>query len=167
MALRQIAAQIDTVDGHIDALETQIVVWHKTNEASRNLATIPGIGPITASALAASVPDPSAFDSGRKLAAWLGLVPRQNSTGGKNRLGSITKAGDSYLRRLLVIGATSVIRYARGKAPGEAEWMKGLLERKSARLASVALANKMARIAWSVLTRGEVYRKTYPLPKAA
>lgn len=167
VALRQIAEQIDTADGHIDALETQIVAWHKTNEASRNLATIPGIGPITASALAASVADPSAFDSGRKLAAWLGLVPRQNSTGGKNRLGSITKAGDKYLRRLLVLGATSVIRYARGKAPGEAEWLKGLLERKSARLASVALANKMARIAWSVLTRGEVYRETYPLPKAA
>jgi transposase len=167
VALRQIAEQIDTADGHIDALEAQIVAWHKTDEASRNLATIPGIGPITASALAASVADPSAFDSGRKLAAWLGLVPRQNSTGGKNRLGSITKAGDKYLRRLLVLGATSVIRYARGKAPGEAEWLKGLLERKSARLASVALANKMARIAWSVLTRGEVYRETYPLPKAA
>ena len=167
VALRQIAEQIDTADRHIDALEAQIVAWHKTDEASRNLATIPGIGPITASALAASVADPSAFDSGRKLAAWLGLVPRQNSTGGKNRLGSITKAGDRYLRRLLVLGATSVIRYARGKAPGEAEWLKGLLERKSARLASVALANKMARIAWSVLTRGEVYRETYPLPKAA
>ncbi|MBY0431025.1 MAG: transposase, partial [Rhodospirillales bacterium] len=130
-------------------------------------ATIPGIGPITASALAASVPDPSAFDSGRKLAAWLGLVPRQNSTGGKNRLGGITKAGGKYLRRLPVIGATSVIRHARGKAPGKAEWLKGLLERKSACLASVALANKMARIAWSVLTRGKVYRETYPLPKAA
>lgn len=167
VALRQIADQIDTADGHIDALETQIVAWHKTNEASRNLATIPGIGPVTASALAASVPDPSAFDSGRKLAAWLGLVPRQNSTGGKNRLGGITKAGGKYLRRLPVIGATSVIRHARGKAPGKAEWLKGLLERKSACLASVALANKMARIAWSVLTRGKVYRETYPLPKAA
>jgi len=166
VALRQIAEQIDAGDTHIEALETQIVAWHKTNEASRNLATIPGIGPITASALAASVPDPSAFENGRKLAAWLGLVPRQNSTGGKDRLGSITKAGDSYLRRLLVIGATSVIRYARGKAPGEAEWLKRLLDRKSPRLASVALANKMARIAWSVLTRGEVYSKTCPNPVA-
>lgn len=163
-ALGQIAELIDGCDQHIETLEKQIVAWHKGNEASCNLATIPGIGPITASALAASVPDPSAFDSGRKLAAWLGLVPRQNSTGGKARLGSITKAGDSYIRRLLVIGATSVIRYARAKAPGEAEWLKNLLERKSPRLASVALANKMARIAWSVLTRGEVYTKNYRSP---
>ena len=99
------------------------------------------------------------------MAAWLGLVPRQNSSGGKDRLSGITKAGNTYIRRLLVIGATSVIRYARSKAPGTAEWLKKLLERKSARLASVALANKMARIAWSVLTRGEVYRNTYPVPK--
>jgi transposase len=99
------------------------------------------------------------------LAAWLGLVPRQNSSGGKDRLSGITKTGNTYIRRLLVIGATSVIRFARSKAPGTAEWLKKLLDRKSARLASVALANKMARIAWSVLTRGEVYRDTYPLPK--
>ncbi len=164
MALRQIAEQIDACDKHIDALEAQIVAWHKADEASRNLATIPGIGPITASAIAASVPDPTVFDNGRKLAAWLGLVPRQNSTGGKDRLGSITKAGNSYIRRLLVLGATSVIRYARTKAPGEADWLKRLLERKSARLASVALANKMARIAWSVLKRREVYRKDFPIP---
>jgi transposase len=166
-ALRQIAEQIGASDQRIEALEKKIVGWHKADETSRNLATIPGIGPITASALAASVPDPAAFDSGRKLAAWLGLVPRQNSTGGKDRLGHITKAGDSYLRRLLVIGATSVLRYARNKAPGKADWLKALLERKSARLASVALANKMARIAWSVMLRGEVYRETYPVPRVA
>ncbi len=106
-----------------------------------------------------------AFRNGRQLAAWLGLVPRQHSSGGKDRLSGITKAGNTYIRRLLVIGATSVIRYARSKAPGTAEWLKKLLDRKSARLASVALANKMARIAWSVLTRGEVYRNTYPVPK--
>ncbi|AVM72544.1 IS110 family RNA-guided transposase [Magnetospirillum gryphiswaldense] len=167
IALRQIAVQIDACSQSVEVLEGQIVAWHKTNEASRNLATIPGIGPITASALAVSVPDPSLFNCGRKLAAWLGLVPRQNSTGGKDRLGRITKTGDSYLRRLLVIGATSVIRYARDKAPGKGEWLKTLLDRKSPRLASVALANKMARIAWSVLTRGEVYRETYPVPNAA
>lgn len=166
-ALRQIAEQIDACGERVEALEKEIVGWHRTDEASRNLATIPGIGPITASALAASVPDASVFENGRKLAAWLGLVPRQNSTGGKDRLGRITKTGDSYLRRLLVIGATSVLRYARDKAPGKAEWLKALLERKSPRLASVALANKMARIAWSVLVRGEVYRETYPVPEAA
>ncbi len=164
-SLLQIAEQIGACDGRVEVLEKQIVAWHRTNEASRNLATIPGIGPITASAIAASVPDPSAFKNGRQLAAWLGLVPRQNSTGGKDRLGHITKSGDSYIRRLLVLGATSVIRYARDKAPGKSEWLKGLLERKSTRLASVAMANKMARIAWSVLTRGEVYRETYPVPK--
>lgn len=167
VALRQIAEQIEACDQRIEALEKEIVGWHRTDEASRNLATIPGIGPITASALAASVPDPAAFDGGRKLAAWLGLVPRQNSTGGKDRLGAITKAGDSYLRRLLVIGATSMIRCARTKAPGKADWLKALLERKSARQASVALANKMARIAWSIMVRGEVYRETYPVPQPA
>ncbi|CAA7617481.1 IS110 family transposase [Magnetospirillum sp. SS-4] len=166
-ALKLIAEQIDECDRRVEALEKQIVTWHRSNETSRNLATIPGIGPITASALAATITDPSAFDSGRKLAAWLGLVPRQSSTGGKDRLGGITKAGDSYIRRLLVIGATSVIRYAQAKAPGEAEWLKRLLDRKPARLASVALANKMARIAWSVLTRGEVFRENALSLKAA
>lgn len=166
-ALQLIADQIDGCDARVDALEKQIISWHRTNEDSRNLGTIPGIGPITASAIAASVPDPAAFKNGRQMAAWLGLVPRQNSTGGKDRLGGITKAGDSYIRRLLVIGATSIIRYARGKAPGAGEWLKTLLERKSARLASVALANKMTRIAWSVLTRGEVYRENGPSVKAA
>lgn len=166
-ALRQIAGQIDDCHRRILDLERQIVLWHRTNEASSNLATIPGIGPITASALAASVVDPSAFKSGRHLAAWLGLVPRQNSTGGKDRLGHITKTGDSYIRRLLVLGATSVIRLARDKAPGDGEWLKGLLDRKAPRLVSVALANKMARIAWAVLVRGEVFRETYPVPSAA
>ena len=161
IALWQIADQIDECDKRIDALERQILAWHKSDEASCNLATIPGIGPITASAMAATVPNPSAFRNGRQLAAWLGLVPRQNSSGGKDRLSGITKTGNTYIRRLLVIGATSVIRFARSKAPGTAEWLKKLLERKSARLASVALANKMARIAWSVLTRGEVYQR-YP-----
>jgi len=166
-ALWQIADQISECDGRVKVLELRIMAWHKTNEASRNLATIPGIGPITASAIAASVPDASAFRNGRQMAAWLGLVPRQNSSGGKNRLGGITKAGDSYIRRLLVTGATSVIRFARAKAPGQGEWLKMLLDRKCARLASVAMANKMARIAWSVLARGEVYRDIYPVPAAA
>jgi transposase len=164
---REIVGQIETCDGRIAAVEAAIVGWHRENEASRNLATVPGIGPITASALAATVTDASAFRNGRHLAAWLGLVPRQNSSGGKARLGSITKAGDRYLRRLLVIGATCVIRHARTRAPGEADWLKRLLARKPARLASVALANKMARIAWAILNRGEVFRKSIPLSAAA
>jgi len=165
-ALVEVVEQIDCCADRIAALEDAILTWHRTNEASRNLATIPGIGPITASVLAATVTDPNAFKNGRHLAAWLGLVPRQNSSGGKERLGSITKAGDRSIRRLLVIGATTVIRYARSKAPGEGEWLKSLLARKPARLASIALANKMARIAWAVLSRGEVYRKTAQLPAA-
>ena len=130
----------------------------KSCEASRNLATIPGIGPITASALAATVPDISGFKSGRHFAAWLGLVPRQNSSGGKDRLGSITKMGDRYLRRLLVIGATASIRHVKSKKPTEVQWLLNLLAHKPVRVASVALANKMARIAWAVLRRGEAYR---------
>ncbi|GLR79127.1 IS110 family transposase (plasmid) [Azospirillum oryzae] len=163
LALGELVQQVESCSARIAALEKAILAWHRTTEASRNLATIPGIGPITASVLAATVTDPSAFKNGRHLAAWLGLVPRQNSSGGKDRLGGITKAGDRSIRRLLVMGATTVIRYARSKAPGEGEWLKGLLARKPARLASIALANKMARIAWAVLSRGDVYRKTVPV----
>jgi len=165
-ALSEICGQIESCGQRIEGLEKQIIAWHRTNEPSRNLATIPGIGPITASALAATVPDPAIFKNGRHLAAWLGLVPRQNSSGGKDRLGHITKAGDTYIRRLLVIGATGIIRYARDKAPGKAMWLKGLLDRKPPRLAAVALANKMARIAWAVLTIEEVFRETSPATAA-
>jgi len=139
-------------------LEKQILSWHKANPLSRRLATIPGIGPITATLLVALIIDPAAFKNGRQLAAWLGLVPRQNSTGGKNRLGSITKTGNRALRRLLIIGATSVVRYARARAPGNADWLKAMLERKPARVVTVALANKMARIVWAMLVSGEAYR---------
>ena len=157
--LRLMAAQVDDANAKIEVLEQAIVARHRDDEASRRLATIPGIGPITASALAASVPDAGAFDSGRQFAAWLGLVPRQNSTGGKQRLGGITKTGDRYLRRLLVIGATGLIRYRRKNVPGGLDWLSGMLARKPARLVTVALANKMARIAWAVLSRGELYRE--------
>ena len=166
-ALRELAGQIETCDQRIAVVEKEIFGWHKANEPSRNLATIPGIGPITASLLAATVTDPKAFKNGRQLAAWLGLVPRQNSSGGKDRLGGITKTGDRAIRRLLVMGATSVIRLARTKAPGDADWLKALLARKPARLVTVALANKMARIAWAVLARGEVYRNEFPIPVTA
>lgn len=157
-ALRLIATQIDDADAKIEALEKEIVARHRHDDASRRLATIPGIGPIIASALAASVPDASMFKSARQFAAWLGLVPRQNSTGGKNRLGAITKAGDRYLRRLLVVGATGLIRYKRTTIPGGIEWVLRLLAHKPVRLVTVALANKMARIAWAILSRGDIYR---------
>ena len=165
-ALRLLAEQIDACTARIDALEGGIVARHRSDETSRNLATIPGIGPITASALAAAVPDAAKFKSGRQFAAWLGLVPRQNSTGGKQRLGGITKAGDRYLRRLLVIGATGLIRYKRQTVPGGLAWVTKLLGSKPVRLVTVALANKMARIAWAVMTSGATYREV-PLPQAA
>ncbi len=157
-ALLALAAELQALGERIKAAEAAILAWHRDNEASRRLATIPGIGPITASAIAATVPDPAQFRSGRQFAAWIGLVPRQNSSGGKERLGRISKQGDRYLRRLLVVGATAVIRHARTRSAAEAGWLRGVLERRPARLASVALANKTARIAWAVPARGETYR---------
>jgi transposase len=142
----------------IRALERRLLAWHRHNQASQRLATIPGVGIITATALSAAVTDPSIFRSGREFAAFLGLVPRQNSSGGKERLGRISKMGDGYLRKLLVVGATSVIRRARTGTTGAAAWVRSLLERRPARVVTVAMANKTARIAWAVLARGDVYR---------
>lgn len=155
-ALHGIAAQLRALASEIERLEAQILDWHRNDETSRRLATTPGIGPITASAIAAAVPDASLFRSGRQFAAWLGLTPRANSSGGKERLGGITKQGDGYLRRLLVVGSTAVMRMTR-KSPARQPWMAGLLERKPTKIATVALANKTARIAWAVMTRKEVY----------
>jgi transposase len=157
-ALAAMVAQINNLTTSIRQMERRIVACCRTNASARRLATIPGVGPITASALAATIPDPTLFRSGRHLAAWLGLVPRQHSTGGKAKLGRITKMGDQYLRKLLIVGMTAVIRSARRtKAPALA-WVNALLERRPARLVSVALANKAARIAWAILVRGEAYR---------
>lgn len=165
-ALRPLVDQLEDAEARIAALEKEIVAWHKGNEASQRLAGIPGVGPITASAIAASVADPTRFSSGRQFAAWLGLVPRQHSSGGKDRLGAITKTGNAYIRRLLVIGATGTIRHAR-KTAGRSEWIEALLRRKPARLAAVALANKRARIVWAILARGEAYRAPAAAPAAA
>lgn len=133
----------------------------------RRLATIPGIGPVGATALAASVGDPRQFRSGRQFAAWLGLTPLQKSSGGKEHLGRITKMGDKYLRKLLVIGATSLIRRAKHKPETVDPRLVALLARKPARVASVAMANKMARIAWAIMTRGQVYQAHHALMLAA
>ncbi len=161
--LEGLARQFMSLHEEIAIAERRIHAWHRSNEASRRLETIPGIGPITASALAASITDPSVFKSGRELAAWIGLVPRQTSTGGKQRLGRISKQGDQYLRWLLVAGAMSVIRHARGKDPAKMPWLAGLMERRPLRVVAVALANKMARMAWVVLRRGETYRPAAPV----
>lgn len=140
-------------------LDRRLDVLQRTDEVARRLSTIPGIGPVGATALAASVTNPHQFQSGRQFAAWLGLTPRQNSSGGKERLGRITKMGDKYLRKLLVIGATSLIRRAKHKPETADPRLVALLAKKPARVASVAMANKMARIAWAIMTRGEVYEK--------
>jgi transposase len=156
-ALREVIAELEALKARIAAIDAEILAWHRSDETSKRLADIPGFGPIVASAIAASVPDPSGFRSGRHFAAWLGLTPKDHSTGGKQRLGKISKMGDRYLRSLLVLGATSVVgRAQRRKSPADA-WVLKLLERRPARLATVALANKMARIAWVLMARGETY----------
>ena len=127
-ALRGLAAELEALDRRVKEFEVAIVTWHKDNEASRRLATIPGVGPITASAIVATITDPFQFHSARHLAAWIGLVPRQHSSGGKQRQGGISKQGDRYLRRLLVLGATAVIRHSRSKSTAEAGWLKSLVK---------------------------------------
>jgi transposase len=150
-------AQIDDLQRRIRDLEHALVAWHRANVTSRRLETIPGVGVIVATAITATVTDPLQFKSGRQFAAWLGLVPRQNSSGGKDRLGHISKMGDRYVRRLLVVGATALIRFARNRTTALAEWADTLLRRRPARLVSVALANKIARVAWALLVRGGHY----------
>ena len=152
-----LAAGLQAVQTMIASIEKRIIVQHRSNEASKRLETIPGIGVIGATAIVATVPDPKAFRSGRDLAAWIGLVPRQDSTGGKQKLGPISKQGDQYLRRILVVGAHAVLRRAR-QQPEKYPWLTQLLARKPFKVVAVALANKMARIAWALLAKGGTYR---------
>jgi transposase len=142
-------------------IDRALLSVHRVDDMARRLATIPGIGPVGATALAASVTDPGQFRSGRQFAAWLGLTPLQNSSGGKERLGRITKMGDKYLRKLLVIGATSLVRRAKHKPETADHRLVALLARKPVRVATVAMANKMARIVWAVMTRGDVYQPVH------
>jgi len=141
--------------------ERAIVRWHRGNDISRRLATIPGIGPIGASAFTASVTDPHQFKSGRQFAAWLGLTPLQNSSGGKERLGRISKMGDRYLRKLLIVGMTALVRNAKYKPEKTDPRLAHFMARKPTRVATVALANKTARIVWAIMTRGDVYRRQH------
>jgi transposase len=158
VGLLALAAQLESLATAIRDIERQLLAWHRHNPASQRLETIPGVGIITATALAASVPDPSVFKSGRQFAAFLGLVPRQNSSGGKDRLGHISKMGNGYLRRLLVVGATSVTRRAETTDTRTGAWVRSLLGRKPTRLVTVAIANKTARTAWAMLVRQENYQ---------
>ena len=164
--LEGLAIQFMSLHEEIAIAERRILVWHRSSEVSRRLETIPGIGPITASALAASITDPEVFRSGRELAAWIGLVPRQNSTGGKERMGRISKQGDQYLRWLLVAGAMSVIRHAKRRGTTSLPWLADLIARRPTKVAAVALANKMARMAWALLRHGGTYRKPATVPAA-
>ncbi|CAH1649656.1 transposase [Hyphomicrobiales bacterium] len=150
-------SQITELQVQIRAIEHSIMSCHRASAISQRLETIPGVGIITATAIAATVADARIFESDRHFAAWVGLTPRQSGSGGKVHLGKISKKGESYLRRLLVLGATALVRYARNR-PEIALWIGGLLARRPPRVAMVAVANKLARIAWAVMARGEDYR---------
>jgi transposase len=151
--------QIEDLGARIKELDVKLATAHKANEVSQRLATIPGVGPITALTLAIEI-DPQAFESGRHLAAWAGLTPKEHSTGGKQRMGGISRAGNERLRSLLVAGAMSVIRAATmPESKQMTEWLRALLARKPRKVVAVALANKMTRVAWALMTRGDVYRR--------
>jgi transposase len=152
-----LAAQLAAVQTVIGTIEKRIKMQHRSNEASQRLKTIPGIGVIGATAIAATLVDPTAFRSGRDFAAWIGLVPRQDSTGGKQKLGPISKQGDQYLRRILIVGAIAMLRRA-VENPGKYPWLTQLLARRPFKVVAVALANKMARVAWVLLARGGTYQ---------
>ena len=158
IALRPLVAQLIELRLQIKTIEKELLAGHRTSQQSRRLETIPGVGFITATAIAATVTDPSHFRSSREFS----LTPRQKSSGGKDRLGRISKMGNGYLRSLIVVGATAMIRYAREKGAVSARWINALLEKKPARLVSVAIANKTARIAWALLVKKEDYRVPVP-----
>jgi transposase len=157
-ALALLGGEVDRIEARRAEIEAKLMQSHKADPLSRRLAGIPGIGPIGALNFAWRV-DPAQFKSGRHFAAWLGLVPRQRSTGGKQRLGGISRAGDERLRQLLVLGATAVIQHAKPGRPNASPWLLELLKRRPRKLAAVALANKMARILWAMMTSGEAYRQ--------
>jgi len=157
----RLGAHLKELDRQVGELEVQIQVWHRANDASRKLAEIPGIGPITASALVASIGDAKSFESGRQLAAWLGIVPRQNSSGGKQTLLGISKRGDTYLRTLLIHGARAVVRVAERKANHAGSWLAGVMGQRNKNVAAVALANKNARVVWALLAHDRTYTTNY------
>ncbi len=156
-ALLEMAEQIEGLTVRIEALDAKIMVTVKNDEAARQLTTIPGVGPIIAATVRATIQDPGAFRTGRDLAAWIGITPRANSSGGKERLGRISKQGNKQLRTLLIVGATSILKQARRgvKLPA---WVVSLMARRPYKVAAVALANKMARTIWALLVKGGTYQ---------
>ena len=162
--LMALAAQLQLVKRQILEADRRVLARHRSSEMSRRLEAIPGVGPLIATALVASIPDPNIFRSGRDMSAWIGLVPKQNSSGGREKLGNISKAGNRYLRKLLVVGALSVIRRAKILGYTKHPWLVRLMERRSTKIAAVALANKISRTAWAMMARNETYRTPLALP---
>lgn len=155
--------QLAALKEQIRILDRRLLGWHRSNETCQRLDAVPGVGPALATALVASVADPKAFRSGRDFSAWVGLVPKQSSSGGREKLGSITKAGDRYLRSLFCAGALAVIRYAKIHGAKHRPWLTTLLERRPTKVAAIALANKLARMAWAIMAKGEHYREPLAL----
>ena len=161
--LAALGAQLRRLKEQILEFDRVIMDWHRSNDASRRLDAIPGVGPMLATALVASVADPKVFRSGRNFSAWIGLVPKQHSSGGKHRLGSISKQGDRYLRSLFMAGSLAVIRYAKIHGTKHRPWLTALLARRPTKVAAIALANKIARMVWAMMARGERYREPVAL----
>ena len=161
--LTALGTQLRMLKAQILNFDRMITVWHRSNEMSKRLDELPGVGPALATALVASIADPKAFRSGRDFSAWVGLVPKQSSSGGKQKLGSISKQGDRYLRGLFTAGALAVIRYAKIKGTGHRPWLAALLVRRPTKVAAIALANKIARMAWAMMAKGERYKQPVAL----
>ena len=161
--LAALGAQLRVVKKQILEFDRMINAWHRSSETSKRLDEIPGVGPALATALVASVANPRAFRSGRDFSAWIGLVPKQHSSGGKDKLGSISKQGDRYLRSLFTAGALAVIRYAKIHGTKHRPWLTALLARRPTKVAAIALANKIARMAWAMMAKGERYEEPVAL----
>ncbi|AHY50531.1 transposase [Bradyrhizobium japonicum SEMIA 5079] len=157
--LAALGSQLRALKVQILEFDRRIIAWHRSSATSKRLDAIPGVGPALATALVASVADANAFRSGRDFSAWVGLVPKQNSSGGKDKLGSISKQGDRYLRSLFTAGALAVIRYAKIHGTGHRPWLTSLLARRPTKVAAIALANKLARMAWAMMARSERYKE--------